>query len=207
MSTLSAPTPVTRHALGLPAGSVRAIHTLLIVGLVCAFLLMPAHEPIPPYLQYLLFLVVAHFYAAHGNSIARGAEGRASPLHLPAGCVRLVIFLGLVATIAYRLVTDAAGLADQLKRSVYQLELEPLLPVIILAGFFLGVLFRWITGGAKAYWAQDLQAWFSLVSALLLGVAALIHLVIDPSLEEPLKLPNWEAFLAAVVAFYFGERS
>jgi hypothetical protein len=207
MSALSAPTPVTRHALGMPAGSVRALHTLMIVGLVCAFLLMPNRQPIPPYLQYLLFLSVAHFYAAHGNSIARGGQGRPSPLHLPAGSLRLIIFLGLVATIIYRLVTDSAGLAEQLTKSVDRLKEEPLMPVIILAGFFLGVLFRWVTGGVKAYWVQNVQAWFSLVSALLLGVAALIHLVIDPSLKVPLELPNWEGFLAAVVAFYFGERS
>ena len=45
-----------RHALGLPAGSIRAAHVLGIVGLVCGILLMPerAHVHVPPYLVYLL---------------------------------------------------------------------------------------------------------------------------------------------------------
>ena len=60
-----------RHALNLPAGSVRAIHVLVIVGLVCAIILMPPRDPdkpvpIPPYLIYLLFLMVGHYFAAHG---------------------------------------------------------------------------------------------------------------------------------------------
>jgi hypothetical protein len=210
MSVTPAPLLSTRHALGLPAGSVRALHTLLIVGLITALLLMSHGDqvlPIPAYLQYLLFLAIANFYAAHGHSIARGGEPRPSPLHLPAGFVRLLIFLVLVGVVVFKVITDQAGLQAQLNASMAELPKYPWMPLIILAGFFLGVVFRWITGGERAFWAQDLQAWFTLVSALLLGGAVLIHLVINPSLETPLQLPGWESFLAAVVAFYFGERS
>ena len=207
------PLPSPRYALGLPAGSVRALHTLLIVGIVCALILIPGREgrptPIPPYLIYLLFLAIGHFFAAHGNSIARASSGYAPPLHLPGGVVRGLVLLLLVATLAYKLVTDPDGLAAQFTASVDLLKAPDYLwlPVIVLAGFFVGVVFRMVTGGERTYWGQDLQAWVSLVSALLLGVAALIHLVIEPTLPEGLHLPLWESFLAGVVAFYFGERS
>jgi hypothetical protein len=200
-----------RYALGLPAGSVRALHTLLIVGLVCALILIPGREgqpaPIRPYLIYLLFLAIGNFFAAHGNSIARAGSGFAPPLHLPSGIVRGLVLLALVGTVAYKLATDPDGLAAQFRVSVALLQQEPYLPVIILAGFFLGVLSRWVLGGQRSYWGQDLQAWVSLVSALLLAVDALIRLVIEPTLPEWLALPTWEGILGGAVAFYFGERS
>jgi hypothetical protein len=205
--------PTPRYALGLPAGSVRALHTLLIVGLVCALLLIPGREgrptPIRPYLIYLLLLAIGHFFAAHGNTIARADAIAPPPLHLPAGLVRALIMLALVATVIYKLLTDYNGLVSQLEASVqlFRDEAYLYLPFIILAGFFVGVVFRWVTRGDRTYWGQDLQAWVSLVSVLLLAVDALIRLVVETSLPANLDLPTWESILAGVVAFYFGERS
>ena len=60
-------------------------------------------------------------------------------------------------------------------------------------------------------WYQDLQAWIALLAMLGLGVAIIIHFVINPSLEEKqesiIKLPALEQYLSAVVGFYFGARS
>jgi hypothetical protein len=204
-------TPARRHALGLPAGSVRALHTLIIVGVICALVWLTPRDgrpvPIPPYLLYLLFLALGHFFAAHGNSIAPAGSDSASPLHLPAGFVRLLIVVLLLGTLGYKLATDQQALSDQVVASVDGLKNEPLLPAIMLAGFFLGVIFRWITHGDRSYWAQDFQAWVSLIAMVLLAVAALIHLVIQTSLPEELHMSDWEGFVGAVVAFYFGERS
>jgi hypothetical protein len=38
-------------------------------------------------------------------------------------------------------------------------------------------------------------------------VAVIIHLIIVPSLESAISMPTWEAILASVIAFHFGERS
>jgi hypothetical protein len=207
--------PLPRYALGLPAGSVRALHTLLIVGLVCALLLIPGREgrpvPIRPYLVYMLFLAIGHFFAAHGSTVPRAEAVVPKPLHLPAGLVRGLVILALAATVVYKLLADPAGLQAQYEASVRLFTNEDYLylPLIILAGFFLGVIFRWVTGGERTYWGQDLQAWVSLVSVLLLAIDALIRLVVEPSLSLPagLHLPTWESILAGIVAFYFGERS
>ena len=60
----------------------------------------------------------------------------------------------------------------------------------------------------RSPWAQDLEAWVALIGVLLMGVAALIHLVINPTLEPPgLELPEYEGFLGAIVTLYFGLRS
>jgi hypothetical protein len=200
-----------REALGLPAGSIRALHTLLIVGLVCAILLLPLGsgriEPVPPYLVYLLFLTLGHYFAAHGNSIARRGQGLAAPLYLPSGFVRLLIFVVLVGTVGFLLATHRDQLEQQMILTVEALKKAPEMPVIILGGFFLGVLFRTIMGGNKTFWMQDIQAWLSLVSGLLLGVAALWHLVIAPSLPVVMEGATFQGVLAGVVAFYYGERS
>jgi hypothetical protein len=204
--------PRPRHALGLPAGSVRALHTLMIVGLVCAMLLIPRRGdvivPIPAYLVYLLFLSLGHFFAAHGNTIARAGSGLAPPLHLPSGVIRLIIFVALVGTLTYLMLTSRDQLAAQMRATVDALNDAPYMPAVILGGFFLGVAVRAVIGGNKSFWMQDIQAWLSLISTILLAVAALIHLIIEPSLEEQhLNLPTWEGILAGVIAFYFGERS
>src|SRR5260370_7645270 len=70
-----------RHALNLPAGSVRATHVLGIVALVCVILLVPAQTAvaIPPYLIYLLFLALAHYFPAPALTLATRNDHPPSP--------------------------------------------------------------------------------------------------------------------------------
>jgi hypothetical protein len=199
-----------RHALGMPAGSVRALLTLIVVGLICATLLIPAREapvPIPPYLIHLLYMMVGHYFASRG--LSRSSDVKESgPLYLPTGCVRLIIIAALVGTVVWKYVNDRPGLEAQFTVSVEALKAQPFLAIIVLAGFFLGALVRMVLGRRdRSVALLNFEAWMSLIAVLLMCVAALIHLVINPSLAEPLDLPDWEGFLAAIVAFYFGERS
>jgi hypothetical protein len=203
--------PAKRYALNLPAGSVRAIHVLGIVGLICAIVQIRSAEtvvPVPPYLIYLLFLIVGHYFAAHGVTIATRANPEASPLYLPGGAVRLLIIVALIASIGTRLYMDAPGLRDQFEASVELLKAQPLLPLVILSGFLLGVIIRAIVGrdNPPTAW-QDFEAWISLLALVGLGIAAVIHLVVQPSMAEPYNMPLWESILGGVVAFYFGARS
>src|SRR5690348_6290574 len=105
MSTAQIPAG-KRHALRLPAGSVRAIHVLGIVGLVCAILLIPGNKTIPPYLIYLLFLMLGHFFASHGVTIARRDDAAPSPLYLPGGMVRFLILAALIGCIGWKLYSE-----------------------------------------------------------------------------------------------------
>ncbi len=197
--------PVQRHALGLPAGSVRATHTLLIVGLVCAILLVPTQteHALPPYLVYLFFMVLGHYFAHRS-----GGSLEHRPLYLPRGCIRFLVAAGLGATLGWCLYNDPGRLEKQFDLTLELLKTQPLLPLCILGSFFAGVIIRAIVGRDNPPMAlQDLEAWLSLMSIVGLGVAAIIHLVIGPSMEATLSLPVWETILASVIAFYFGERS
>jgi hypothetical protein len=96
-----------------------------------------------------------------------------------------------------------------MKVSVEKIKEQPLLPVVVLGGFFAGVLMRVVFLGRheRSYWAQNLEAWFALIAVLLMSIAAIIHLVINPTLFNPFDMPHWEGFLAGVVTFYFGVRT
>jgi hypothetical protein len=205
----AAPRPYQRYPLGLPAGSVRALLTFMVLG--CFWTLLIASEQrevyVPSYLYYLMFLIVGAYFAHRSHGLA--AHGEAPPLYLPGGTFRVLIVLGFLGVVGWVYYHNP----DFLHR--LKLADEPYLPLLLLAAFFLGVLIARVSARVLAgpaglpSWFQDLQAWVSLIAVLGMGAEILIHLVINPNLAEDkqLKLPNWEGFFAAVVAFYFGVRS
>jgi hypothetical protein len=202
-----------RHPLGLPAGSVRSILILLVVGMICLLLLTTPvmnneYQPIPPYLVYLLFLVVGSFFSAHGGSI--GQAGQPSPFYLPHGVFRLIILAGMVATIVWKITNDYDVLESQARATFNELQKQPFLPLVILGGFFVGHLVRFLASGlgqSAAY--QDILAWIALVAVILMAADILITVVVNPSLRQapPLDLSAFEAGIAAIIAFYFAARS
>ena len=198
-----------RHAFGWPPGSIRPLLTLMVVGLVCALMLMSTAEkpiPIPAYLLYLLFLILGHYFAAHGVA-GRLDTNHAPPLHLPRHSIRFLILVALVATIVFQLVKHPTAFNLQMKASVEALK-NPQLPLYVLAGFFAGVLLRiLLIGPTPSPWWQDMEAWVALIATFGMGIAVLVHLVIAPSLETPVSMPEAEAILGGIVAFYFGARS
>lgn len=207
-----APAVPNRHPLGLPAGSVRALLAFLVLALIWTLMLLPRDPfvPIPLYLYYLMFLILGHFYAAHGHSIAGPQTGTRSPLYLPRGTLRLLIILGFAAVLGWRQYTQRDW-----KEIVPALPEQPWLPLVLLVAFFLGILVSRLIGamfsrtGGTPYWYQDIQAWLALVAMLLLSAEVLIQAVINPTLapERQLQLPQMQAVLTAIVGFYFGARS
>jgi hypothetical protein len=185
-----------------------------VVALTCAIMLIPTKDgipiAIPPYLIYLLFLMIGHYFAAHGVSIATRIDPAPSPLFLPGGVVRVIVVVALAGCIGWKMYIDEPGLYKQFELSLKALEHEPFLPLAILGGFFLGVIAHAIVGSEGPPAAlQDMEAWLSLLSMVALASAAIIHLVIDPTLdiEKRLHLPHWEGFVGGLIAFYFGARS
>src|SRR5260370_3205132 len=68
--------PRPRHALGLPAGSVRAMLALSVLGVLWALVYGAEHlhEKLPltfVSLMFLMTLILAHYFAAHGNTIGK----------------------------------------------------------------------------------------------------------------------------------------
>lgn len=202
---------VPRQPLGLPAGSVRALLTFMILGLIWALMLLPEEKniQIPLYLYYLMFLILGHFFAAHGHSIAGLNTGTTSPLHLPRGTLRALIIFGFLAVFGYRYYTHP-NLEDLLNVRKPDLQ-QPYLPLVILVGFFIGVLVGRLFGPRlyTAPWFQDILAWVALLATLGLSAEVIIQLIINPGLSEEhrLYLHNWHLVLSGIVSFYFGARS
>ncbi len=208
------PSVYRRHPLGLPAGSVRSVLALLVFGTYWAILLMPEPKapPVPVYLYYVMFLIVGHYFASQSRPAVDATQ--AAPLHLPRGAIRLLVFLGFVGVLAYGFAHDPDFL-DCLRPDTQALIDQPLAPLFVLGGFFLGIVaarFAYhVLGRSNAVpsWVQDVQAWVSLLAVLGMLAEVLIRLVINPHLdpEQRVSLPAWETSLAAIVAFYFGARS
>jgi hypothetical protein len=212
---LAAPLPPPRHPLGLPAGSVRAVLALSVLGLLWLLALRPlpgqgealGKIQLPSAfmnLQILMVLILAHFFAAHGHSIRRDASQR-SPLGLPRGTIRFLLLAGYL------------GLAVYLYRTQLEFQYPSsstiILLLVLISGFFLGHLLtgtvRVLSGGEQPYWFQDIEAWVALLAILCMGVLLIILLFINPSLSlgQEVPLDVLESILAALVGFYFGARS
>jgi hypothetical protein len=200
-----------RHALGLPAGSIRALLALALLALLWAMALLPPPGGQPnklpldfAYLQIVMVLLLAHFFAAHGTSIGpEVSEG--SPLHLPRGSVRFILIAGYL------------GLAYFLFVNKREFEMPPsadffLLVAVLFSGFYLGFLMTKILrdkDNQLPYWYQDIQAWIALLAMIGLTAIILIHAFINPNLSDTLKIDPYvlEAILAGIVGLYFGARS
>jgi hypothetical protein len=208
MSTATPPVPARpRHALGLPAGSIRALLAFLVLGVLWLLAWKTEGDKLPlswVYLQYVMILIIAHYFASHGSTIAGGDSTR-SPLGLPSGSVRLLLLLGYGGLVVWLLYN----------RREFEIK-EPaplLLPAILLGAFFLGYLVnrgvRGVSGGRAPYWYQDMEAWIALLATIGMAVIVIIRVFIDPGLlpEERFPLTTLETIVAGIVGFYFGARS
>ena len=209
------PVRAQRQPLGLPAGSIRALLTLMILGTIWTLMLLPEqnHVRIPLFLFYLMFLILGHYFAAHGHTIRGPKTGPASPLHLPRGSIRFLIILGFAAVLGYRYylyrdLQHAFALEEPLSE-------RPYLPLTLVGAFFLGLFMSRIVGRSLSgpdgppAWFHDFQAWIALLAAIGLVIVILILFVINPGVSEEYKIdwPTLENVLAAIISFYFGMRS
>jgi hypothetical protein len=200
-----------RYALGMPAGSVRALLAFGVLGSLWLVVLGHSRDQKVPmvfiYLQFLMVLILGHFFTAHGYTIGKKVSSR-SPLWLPGGSVRILLILGY------------SGLAYYLYHRGRELQYATpdqgdvaLMLGLMLGGFFIGHfvndVVEFLSGGQPPYWYQDIQAWFALISLIGLMILVFKHMFINPGLppDEQLQLTKFEAGLAGVVGFYFGARS
>ena len=204
-----------RHALGLPAGSIRAILALGVLGYLWVLVLSHSKDGVSVladprasqafiYMQVLMVLILAHFYTAHGKTIGSAVSDR-SPLGLPRGSVR-VILLSAYLGLAFYMYQHHTSFSIPETGPVF-LSLAILISSFVL-GHFITWVVRGVTGGMPA-WFQDIQAWFALIALLTLGIIVIIRLVINYSLpyEKQIDPEIVEMILAGFVGFYFGARS
>jgi hypothetical protein len=215
--TAKPPEPITRDwtsmfAFGLPAGSIRAIMAILILGTSCGLVVARPDLALPDYLRDLLFLILGHYFALRRGQ-AEPQQIGPPPLFLPRGSIRLLILLGF-ATVVGVLVYRGAPMRPSQSPAVYTLYL--------VAGFLIGVITSKINDfivsrGHRPHrlWA-DMRAGIALLAALLL--VALAWNEVYPFLPQPRgELPGrarthlseygFDYIFSAIVGFYFGSRS
>jgi hypothetical protein len=200
------------HALGLPAGSVRALLALIVFGAIWAWLLLKADDEVPQYLQNLLFIIMGHYFAARHEKKQGDVPGP-PPLFLPVGSVRLILLGGFVAVAILLFQQERVWIPHGDDAKIH----KGVLTLLLVAGFLLGVavarLWGWWTQGAPVpRWLEDVRAVFSLAAAVLL-VLLLFDIVNfdDLGLIQPFNQlaegNGLKGSLAAIVGFYFGSRS
>jgi hypothetical protein len=202
-----------RHPLGLPQGSVRALLTFMVLGIISTLLLLPKDRDVhvPLFLEYLMFLILGHYFAARGHA---PNTNEPHPLWLPRGSVRFLILFGVAGVLGYAYYLNPETLLERLKPDPNDIAAQPFLPIVLIGCFFLGILvarIAWVTlAGPEGLpaWFQDIIAWVSLLAILGMGAEVIMQLVIKVKLTEVnLDLPNWQTILSGIIAFYFGARS
>ncbi len=199
------------HAFGLPAGSVRALLTLCVVGTAAAITALNPGKAVPEAFRDLTFLILGHYFALRRTAQEPQQLGPA-PLFLPKGAIRFLILAGYVAVLV---------LIFREKREPFNPESTPgVYSLIIITGFLLGTLLsfvsRWLWNRGqrpKRIWA-DLRAVLVLLAAVGLALLAwndtYIQFLPKPrenGLTPPITPEGLRHLLAGVVAFYFGARS
>ena len=200
------PNMITRHPLGLPRGSVRAVLSILILGLFWTILLLPkSMEPegqplkVPMFLYFLTGVIVLFLFGG-GRP-----DDEASVWRIVA---RLFVIGGTLAVIGLQLYRYPEQTMDRLKPGPEQIQQWPALVIAVLAGFGVAGIARL---GPWRRWPafQDVQAWLSLLAMLALGIEVMVLLLINPNLKDhpPINLTGLEVALTALVACYFGTRA
>src|SRR5262245_26158419 len=87
------------HALGLPAGSVRALLAIMIFATTWGLLLLRPTQEVPDFLGDLLFIIMGHYFAVRNRATPEREHGP-PPLYLPRGSVRSLLVVGCVAVAA-----------------------------------------------------------------------------------------------------------
>jgi hypothetical protein len=196
-----------RAPLGLPAGSVRGVLSLLIVVQFWLLLMLPEADKVAiPINLYLLMTLVALFFVSHGKSIASATDPTPSPLHLPGGSLRFVILGGTAAVVGYLYMNHPDRLYERLRFDPAQLSAWPGVVGAYVGGFLIGYLMRVMP--FRHFWAcQAFQAWLAMIAMGILLVEIIIQAFINPTLKQRFDLPVWEAIVTGITAYYFGARS
>jgi hypothetical protein len=204
------------HALGLPAGSIRALLAVLVFATVWGMLLVRPSQEVPDYLSDLMFVIMGHYFATRKRSAAievSGDEPGPPPLYLPRGSIRLFLAAGsaAVAVILYQ-----RGVLTRIDRN------PGVTTLLLIGGFLFGVILNSAVGwwrervqrGHKAI--EDVQALAAVGAGLALVALVWNRLfpIVSPG-EMDAIFQDWghlgrlgpEHLLAAVIGFYFGSRS
>ncbi len=204
------------HALGLPAGSVRALLAVLVFATVWGMLLLRPSQEVPDYLSALMFVIMGHYFAIRKRDAAEAAPGDEPgppPLFLPRGSIRLLLAAGsaAVAVVLYK-----RGVLTRIDRN------PGVTTLLLVGGFLIGVILNALTGWWRARVKrrhraiEDVQALAAMAAGVVLVALIWNRMFAVVPIAEVESIFNSlghlgrlgpEHLLAAVIGFYFGSRS
>lgn len=200
--------PKSWPPLGLPAGSIRALLTLLILGVVVSALLR-GHDLDVLWIETLLIALAHYFTTRRFVALPPEAlkrlqdegviEDERNPLYLPRHSIRTIILLTF------------AGLAYFLYQKGRLFEPRAISLLSIVGAYLLGAMVRGVTGwfnrrrtGRPSRFWKDARA---VIVLLALTAAALPEfLEVDRSFAPTIRDVEFHKVALALVLFYFGSR-
>ncbi len=192
-----------RYPLGLPSGSVRALLTLIVVGVTCTDIVKGLS--IEAVWAETLMVALAHYFTSRRfvqlppETLRRLEDDNIIPkeplpLYLPRGTIRFLILASFIGVAVYQY--RQGKLAEPSTFAIF----------VTLAAYFVGTMFRgcvnwWYRGRnvQESRWLADTKAVIVLVA---LVVTSLLQ-VLGTQSHAPLWLEN---ITMAMVLFYFGSR-
>ena len=202
----------SKHALGLPSGSIRALLAVAVFATTWTLLVLRPAQEVPDYLRDLLFIIMGHYFASRHRA-SQAEDAGPPPLYLPRGSIRFLLVIGsvVVGVVLYR------------RGHLTDLEKNPgVVTLLMIGGFLLGVLLNTVLtwwkdrGHNPPRIVEDLRALISIIAAIMLVLLVANRLFpVVPQEQLDTRFSSWihlghygpEHLLAALLGFYFGSRS
>ena len=182
------------NPLNLPRGSVRALITLTLMGVLWTLMLLD--RALPLVLCYLALMALSSYFGTRGGDMV--TDSKRCPLFLPRGSIRILVVVGF-AVVAYFLWDQGRLTVDMRDRSAAMLVLVAALSVGLLARKLADALSR----GAAT---PTRQAFENLKSVFVLALTAFLALVWIVAPAKP-EVENLALLSAPLLVFYFGSRN
>lgn len=193
-----------RYPLGLPNGSVRALLTLIIVGVICQDVV--AGKNLEPVWVEALMVALAHYFTTRRfvrlppETLSRlEAEGviqkEPLPLYLPRGTIRCLILASFIGV----------GIFQYQKGLLFRPETMAIF--FTLLAYFTGTTFNsFLTWWNKGRTVQLPRWWSDSQAVIVLGFLIFTSFLQVVGQKEHLA-PHWlENVTMSLVLFYFGSR-
>lgn len=201
--------PKTWPPLGLPTGSVRALLTLIVVGVVVTRLALD--RPLDALWVETLLIALAHYFTSRrfvslSPSVLQRLEqegviaNERHPLYLPKNSIRTIIIGAFVGLGIYLF----RGEGNWYERRLFQPQALALLSMVF--AYLLGAVVGTISGWFKKRRAQPITGvWGDIKALIVLGaiLVAAVPELFDVGMQLP---PLVDRIALGLTLFYFGSR-
>lgn len=190
-----------RHPYGLPAGTIRAMMSLLICSFFWLLLLLPEDRAFKaPLGHFVLITLVFLAFVSHPTR----NEGSVLPW-----IMRLLVTGGTIAVMMFVNMQHPDRLSERLTPESAEMKMWPVLVGVMAAAFAGGILVRKLLGSTSPLF-ESLRAWVGVAAMLVLVVETVFQFAIRPTLSKPPSpesLKVWEGIIIGFVSAYFGARA